>query len=176
MLEPDAVAQMSACSSPPARASLLSAAVATLTARGAWVYLDAGNSNWVAPEVMAGRLATAGVAGARGIATNVSSFHTTVAERAYAGKVLYYRSRLGVTGKHYVVDTSRNGAGASTQWCNPPGRGLGSTPRFVQDGSQLDGLLWVKRPGQSDGTCNGGPVAGAFSEPIALDLVEHASL
>lgn len=176
VLEPDALAQMAMCSSPSARGALLSSAVSTLTAKGAWVYLDAGNSRWTSPEVMAGRLALAGVAQARGLATNVSSFHTTSEERDYAGKVLYYLGKRGVTGKHYVVDTSRNGRGATTEWCNPPGRGLGSSPRFVQDGSQLDGLLWVKRPGQSDGTCNGGPAAGQFSEQLALSLVSNRSL
>lgn len=176
VLEPDAVAQMATCSSPAARGRLLASAVSTLSAQGAWVYIDAGNSNWISPEVMADRLVLSGVAGARGIATNVSSFHTTSDERAYAGKVLYYLGKRGVTGKHYVVDTSRNGRGATTEWCNPPGRGLGTSPRFVQDGSQLDGLLWVKRPGQSDGTCNGGPAAGQFSESIALSLVANRSL
>ena len=29
------------------------------------------------------------------------------------------------------------------------------------DGSGLDALLWIKLPGESDGTCNGGPAAGA---------------
>ena len=37
-----------------------------------------------------------------------------------------------------------------------------------------DGYLWVKRPGESDGTCNGGPPAGAWFESYALGLASRA--
>jgi endoglucanase len=69
-----------------------------------------------------------------------------------------------VGGKHFVIDTSRNGAGAAPggAWCNPPGRALGASPGSAGHGARVDALLWIKRPGESDGTCNGGPSAGAF--------------
>jgi endoglucanase len=31
--------------------------------------------------------------------------------------------------------------------------------------------LWIKRPGESDGTCNGGPPAGTFWDAYAIGLV-----
>ena len=41
--------------------------------------------------------------------------------------------------------------------------------------TSLDALLWVKHPGDSDGTCNGGPKAGMWWEKYALDLVRNSS-
>ena len=42
----------------------------------------------------------------------------------------------------------------------------------------VDAYLWVKRPGESDGTCNGGPAAGgcAWSPDYALGLAQRALL
>ena len=37
----------------------------------------------------------------------------------------------------------------------------------------MDGYLWVKRPGESDGACNGGPGAGQWWQAYALDLVRY---
>ena len=44
----------------------------------------------------------------------------------------------------------------------------------MNDGSGLDALLWVKLPGESDGTCNGGPAAGAWFPSMALELARNA--
>jgi endoglucanase len=35
-----------------------------------------------------------------------------------------------VGGKHFIIDTSRNGLGPAPDgsWCNPPGRALGPKP------------------------------------------------
>ena len=126
---------------------------------------------------LAKRLKAAGVAKARGFATNVSNFQSTKNERAYAAKVSKALGKLGVKPKnrHYVIDTARNGrATAGAQWCNPPGQGLGVKPRWV-GGSRLDAYLWVKRPGESDGTCNGGPAAGTWWTEYALGLVDRRS-
>ena len=47
------------------------------------------------------------------------------------------------------------------QWCNPPGRALGSPARRLNPGPPgVSAYLWVKDPGASDGACNGGPAAG----------------
>jgi endoglucanase len=75
-------------------------------------------------------------------------------------------------GAHYVIDTSRNGAGPlGVEWCNPPGRKLGVPPTLeTADPEHLDAYLWLKRPGESDGSCNGAPVAGAFWDKQAIEL------
>ena len=57
-------------------------------------------------------------------------------------------------GARFVIDTSRNGLGptAPGEWCNPPGRALGDRPRPPTRATPLvDGHLWIKRPGESDG-------------------------
>lgn len=155
------------------RARLLRYAVGKLAAAGALVYIDAGHSSWRTPNDMAKRLKAAGVAKARGFATNVSNFRSTKDERAYAEKVSKALGKRGVKAKnrHYVIDTSRNGrATAGAQWCNPPGQGLGVKPRWV-GAKRLDAYLWIKRPGESDGSCNGGPAAGSWWTEYALGLV-----
>ena len=96
-----------------------------------------------------------------------------------AGVTSRYASQLGAVTptEHFVLDTSRNGKGPwapaanagypdPQTWCNPPGRGLGETPKAQPDAAfpQLDAYLWVKTPGQSDGSCNRG-VAGRTTDP-----------
>ncbi len=175
IVEPDSLAMLSnsACSDSldAQRYRILAREVAAFTAVGVPAYLDAGNSNWVPPAVMAARLENAGVQRARGFFTNVANYYPTAQEQAYAQKV-----SAATGGSHYVIDTSRNGQGWRGTWCNGPGAGLGTSPRIVTDGSALDALLWVKTPGASDGTCNGGPVAGAWWSASAESLVANARL
>lgn len=173
VLEPDALPQLGACAGQDHRVRLLRWASRRLTDAGAWVYLDAGHSTWVAPTVMARRLKRAGVATARGFSTNVSAFRPTAAEKRYAHHLIRALRRLGVTGVHYVIDTSRNGARrapAGRDWCNPVSARLGAVPRIVLRGA-FDARLWVKHPGESDGPCNGGPPAGVWSDLIANRLL-----
>ncbi len=90
----------------------------------------------------------------------------------------WYQGSMGtaVPTMHFVVDTSRNGQGplnagiyanppynqpssvvqvlTGGSWCNPPGRGLGTHPTAKTGVPLLDAYLWVKTPGQSDGTCD----------------------
>jgi hypothetical protein len=75
---------------------------------------------------------------------------------------------------HFVIDTSRNGLGPDPggEWCNPPGRALGQVPGTATD-YRLDWNLWIKRPGESDVTCNGGPRAGAFWTSYAVGLAQR---
>lgn len=173
IVEPDSLAMLSnaACSDAldQQRSRILSREVAAFTAAGVAAYLDAGNSNWVPPALMATRLTAAGVQQARGFFTNVANYYPTAQEQAYAEKV-----SAATGGSHYVIDTSRNGQGWRGTWCNAPGSGLGTSPRVVSDGSRLDALLWVKTPGASDGTCNGGPAAGTWWSAFAQALVANA--
>ncbi|MFJ4845367.1 MULTISPECIES: glycoside hydrolase family 6 protein [unclassified Streptomyces] len=140
------------------------------------VYLDAGNAGWVRdPARLADPLRRAGIGRADGFALNTSNFYTTEANTAYGTQL---SGLLG--GKHFVIDTSRNGRGPfdgghDEAWCNPPGRGLG-TPPTTDTGSELvDAYLWIKRPGDSDGTCKGGPKAGQWWPEYALGLARRAA-
>jgi cellulase/cellobiase CelA1 len=72
-----------------------------------------------------------------------------------------------------------NCGGSSTkgasQWCNPPGRALGSAPQVLDDRGDMG--LWIKAPGESDGDCGigAGTRAGEFSPAIAKDLITGRS-
>jgi endoglucanase len=175
VLEPDAIAGMSCLSAADqqTRLSLLSDAVSVLGAQGTVAtYLDGGNSNWQPAATMATGLKSAGVAGARGFFLNVSNFRTTASELSYGDQL---SALLG--GKHFVVDTSRNGLGptADSQWCNPAGRALGNPASTATGDALADAFFWIKRPGESDGTCNGGPAAGQWWAAYALGLAQRAA-
>ena len=149
VLEPDALPAAAQChinGLVGSRERLLSRAVRTFAARGTAVYLDAGHARWRSPTVMATLLRRAGLAHARGFSLNVSSFDATASEKAYG------RRLRALTGghAHFVIDTGRNGNGASDQWCNPPGRALGATPHAVGRNG-LDALLRVHRRGEVQG-------------------------
>ena len=174
VLEPDGLAGLG-CLAPAQRAErvdLLADAVDRLSHLDATaVYIDAGNPGWVSAAVMARRLRAVGVAGARGFAVNVSGFETTARAVAF-GRAISRRTR----GAHFVVDTSRNGAGPLPgEWCNPAGRALGARPTTDTGNPLVDAFLWVKRPGESDGTCNGGPPAGTWWPEYALGLAQRAT-
>jgi endoglucanase len=103
---------------------------------------------------------------------------------------------------HFVVDTSRNGlgpwnwatagyanAGIAQDWCNPPGRGTGIAPTTSTGNALVDAYLWIKTPGESDGSCTRDgsagaadpqrgvvdPAAGAWFPQQALELATLAS-
>ncbi|MFZ7088115.1 glycoside hydrolase family 6 protein [Curtobacterium sp. RRHDQ10] len=170
LVEPDSIAQISNCKRlEHGRIPLLRQAVAALSGHGLTVYLDGGNENRVPVGTMATRLREAGVDDTQGFFTNVSNFYGVDPERSYADEL---SDRIGGD-PHFVIDVSRNGTGWHGTWCNPPGAGLGQTPRVTGGTTRLDALLWVKTPGLSDGTCNGGPAAGQWWESYALDLVAN---
>jgi endoglucanase len=106
-----------------------------------------------------------------------------------SGINLRYANMLGATpaAVHFVIDTSRNGLGplnvtpfgaapynqpagvlsalAGGNWCNPPGAGLGLRPTANTGAALLDAYLWIKVPGESDGSCDiaGGARAWDFT-------------
>lgn len=174
ILEPDALPMLD-CLSPSGRAErlrLIRAAARVLTTGGQIdVYLDAGHDRWQPVRVIAARLQAAGVGRVRGFSVNVANFGWTSRVRDFGRRV---SARLG--GAHFVIDTSRNGLGPTRDnaWCNPPGRALGEPPRAAP-GRQLDALLWVKQPGESDGTCEGGPPPGVWWPEYALGLAQRAA-
>ncbi|MGW3415992.1 glycoside hydrolase family 6 protein [Streptomyces sp. NPDC000888] len=174
ILEPDSLAQ-AGCLSAGQRAdrfASLARAGRVLKAANprARVYYDAGHSDWNPAATQAALLKQAGAASAAssdGIFTNVSNFHRTSAETAYARGVL---SALGGPASlGAVIDTSRNGNGAPAdgEWCDPSGRRIGQAPTLNTGEPRIDAYLWVKLPGESDG-CKGTP--GTFSPSYAYDL------
>ena len=80
-------------------------------------------------------------------------------------------------GKHFIIDTSRNGKGPAGpyDWCNALGRAIGETPTVETNETLVDAFLWVKPPGESDGSCNGGPTPGKFWLDYTLDLIKEAA-
>ncbi|MBC7724484.1 MAG: glycoside hydrolase family 6 protein [Burkholderiaceae bacterium] len=166
ILEPDSLAQAPDCPDPASRISAVRTAASALTHTGTSIYLDGGHSDWRSPSAMAAVLERAGISGVRGFATNVSNYNPSDDERVYAEEV----SAL-TGGAHFVIDSSRNGNGSDGSWCNPPGRAIGQLPSPIDDGTPEDATLWIKNPGESDGTCNGGPAAGGWWASRALDLV-----
>ena len=173
VLEPDALANMDCLSSSGQneRVSLIAEAVRVLEDAAAAVYIDGGHPRWHSAAEMAERLRRAGIGDAHGFSLNVSNYIAT-SENVQYGDAL--SNRLGGVG--YVIDTSRNGNGpaASGEWCNPPGRALGATPTLSPNRGNAHALLWIKRPGESDGPCNGGPNAGVWWPEYALGLAERA--
>jgi endoglucanase len=172
VLEPDALAHGECADD---RVETLAYAVTALKKQaGARVYIDAGHASWVDASTMAGRLKSANIAAADGFSLNVSSFQTNAASISYGSSI---SSQVG--GKSFVIDTSRNGKGPSGgAWCNPPGRGLGSKPGSATDNPLVHAFLWVKRPGESDGSsaeCNGGPGAGQWFQSYAVELCKNAA-
>jgi endoglucanase len=92
--------------------------------------------------------------------------------------------------RHFVIDTSRNGAGPwsppagaytdAQVWCNPPGRGLGDQPTTITGNELVDAKLWIKVPGESDGSCTRGtsgpvdPERGMIDPPAGAWFAEQA--
>jgi endoglucanase len=182
ILEPDAVPDvLSGCLDPGAvqtRLGLLSQAVGILAHDPhAAVYIDAGNASWISQlRRLAVALSSAGIARAAGFALNVANFQTTAASVAYGERL----SRL-LRGAHFVIDTGRNGNGPdrnpvdAPNWCNPPGRALGHAPTTSTGQPRVDAYLWVKTPGESDGSCRAGaPPAGQWWLQYALALAAAA--
>ncbi|MFH9421088.1 glycoside hydrolase family 6 protein [Streptomyces sp. NPDC017529] len=181
VLEPDALPHIEDKCTPEQfheeRYALLTEAVGKLKALPhTKVYLDAGNPHWIKdPGRMVEPLKRAGIDKADGFALNISNYQTTEENKKY-GKQL----SAMVGGKHFVIDTSRNGNGPAPggddpeNWCNPRGRALGATPTTRTGDPLVDAYLWIKRPGESDGTCKGGPKAGEWWPSYALELARNA--
>jgi cellulase/cellobiase CelA1 len=123
--------------------------------------------------------------GNRVVSANFYSFNATVDEAGYATEMqsLFRANGWPVSSTNFITDTSRNGWGgpnrptaASTstdvntyvdasridrrnhrgQWCNQSGAGLGIPPLAAPpDFPQFQAYVWIKPPGESDGTYPG---------------------
>ena len=135
------------------------------------VYIDGGDNNRNTVAEIVPILQAANIARADGFFLNATVFQYTSTEVAYGNAV---GTALG--GKHFVVDTSRNGLGPGQEsWCNAKDRALG-TPPTTQTGAPLaDAFIWIKPVWQSDGTCDHGePDPGADFYDYAVNLVRRS--
>ena len=106
--------------------------------------------------------------------------------------------QYGLTRMYYITDTSRNGQTRErkdcSNWCNIKNSGLGRRPSTdVTDIglTNLDAVVWVKTPGESDGTTDSSgrfdpkctssdskipaPEAGKWFEDFYVMLVKDAN-
>lgn len=151
------------------RAKTLRDAVHLLAAAGHHVYLDAGHPRWRPPGETAERLMAAGIQAAQGFSVNVSNRQSTEESDRWG---LELSDLIG--DREFVIDTSRNGIGPppDNEWCNPPHQALGAKPT-TDTGMHAAALLWIKRPGESDGLC-GGENTYEFTPRQAAVLVANA--
>jgi endoglucanase len=172
VVEPDAIP---ADCYTPERARLIRDAVGRLAAAGHYVYIDAGHPKWKSPGETAERLIESGIQAAQGFTINVSNRQTTADSDAWGREVSEMTG-----GREFLIDTSRNGAGPppddpqrDDEWCNPAHQGLGEKPTTAPKNSAAAALLWIKRPGESDGLC-GGENTYEFAPRQAANLVANA--
>jgi len=174
ILEPDALAAIDCLSAADQRRrfELLAEAVRVLAGHtGVVTYIDAGHPAWRPASEMASKLSAAGVDMARGFSLNVSNYRWTADPQSYGRAI-----SAAIADKPFVIDTSRNGLGPASdnEWCNAPGRALGPPRTTDTDDPLVDAQLWIKRPGESDGPCNGGGSAGEWWPDYALGLAERS--
>jgi cellulose 1,4-beta-cellobiosidase len=193
-------------------------AVRTLSLPNVSLYLDAAHAGWLGWNGNRSKIAhifkdvldeAGGVDRIRGFSTNVSNFNTLndgdgkrlepsdpcPDELTYVQKLGESLAEVGITGKGFLVDTSRNGKGGIRAkwgvWCNVKGAGLGERPQPTPSPG-VDAYFWVKPPGESDGasdpatpgydaacstdgSASGAPHAGQWFNSYFLELVKNAN-
>lgn len=167
ILEPDALA----LNCTPNLSELMSFAITRLKKNpNTFVYIDAGHATFPDLGAIVDRLNQANIKEADGFALNVANFYTDNELIERAKKINEgLEPKIGKKA-HFVIDSSRNGNGSNGEWCNPTGRALGRKPTTTTEEPLLDAYLWIKTPGESDGTCQGGPPAGQWFDRLANEL------
>ncbi len=171
--EPDALPQINCLTTleRTARLALIKESLKILSMQSTTsVYLDIGHPFWLTVDSAVNTLKLAGIQYVRGFSLNVSNYFSTANNVSYGEKISAQLNNIP-----FVIDTSRNGNGPSTGnvWCNPSLRALGNVPTFVTSHPRVDAYLWIKHPGESDGSCNGGPRAGVWWLEQALGYVSE---
>ncbi|MGD0680011.1 MAG: glycoside hydrolase family 6 protein [Polyangiaceae bacterium] len=195
-------------------------AIKTLALPNVSLYLDAAHAGWLGwsgnrtkiAKIFSDVLAEAGGADKiRGFTTNVSNYDAlkdgdlaklepsdpATGELQYIELLDESLTEAGITGKAFIVDTSRNGRtgirSKSGSWCNIKGAGLGERPQ-ANPAPLVDAYYWIKPPGDSDGggeptkpgfdqNCGpdsadsspGAPRAGAWFGPYFIQLAKNAN-
>jgi len=153
-----------------ARLSLMKEGLQVLTNNcNALIYIDIGHSNWLSPVDASKLLNKVTNNKVRGFAVNVSNYRSNTESMKWSLELCEHRPN-----DFFVIDTSRNGNGPhGNDWCNPPGRALGTPPTCDTGEEKCDAFLWIKIPGESDGKANKGPRAGRFWGEMAEELVRN---
>jgi len=184
------------------------------------IYLDAAHAGWLGwngnrtmiAKIYSEVLTEAGGPDKiRGFVTNVSNYdslrggdlaklspsHPCPDELSYIQKLDEELTTVGITGKAFIVDTSRNGRDGirsnGGSWCNVKGAGLGERPQ-ASPVPLVDAYYWVKPPGESDGSADpkkpgfdkscgpenpdaapGAPHAGDWFGSYFVDLAKNAN-
>ncbi len=183
IVEPDAISYCGKAEIRKERAPLLTYVGQKFQANNpnAALYIHAG-SGQLNQESAADAVIDGGIKYMRGFAMNVSSSGTTPVEEAWAEQFVKTLEAKGVAGKHYVVDTSRNGValepnsnpGGKFLTCNNWTAAVGTRPTSNTTGAHADAYVWAKPVGESDGVCHpGDPGAGKFFPDLALRVVEN---
>ena len=173
VVEPGALVSLGDCEGQGNREAMLVDAVTTMADAGYTIYVDLGGVDQLSAAEAATRLQLLPLEQVDGFALNVGGYRTVEDQREYGDAVGEGRDDNDVRGLGFIIDTSRNGVGLSDpDPCNPPGQAIGKAPRLIGDGN-LDAYVWIKRPGESDGTCNGGSVSGQFWLAGALELARN---
>ncbi len=180
------------------------------------IYMDIGHAGWLGWEGNRQKAAilykqvldqAGGADKIRGFVTNISNYNTVNSldgkklgptnpcpdELTYAKKLTEAFEAVGIKGKKFVIDTSRNGRPVRStwsSWCNVKAAGLGPRPQASPD-PLIDAYFWVKPPGESDGTSDpksprmdpscksgdsmdGAPEAGEWFQAYFIQLVKNA--
>ena len=225
ILEPDSLANLATNMDVPkcsASADLykrsVAYAIAQLSLPNVYVYVDAAHTGWLGWDGNRGAMAeiyrevldmAGGHERIRGFATNVSNYNALDGdwgwklessnpcpnEYCYIEKLDATLTAAGISGKGYIVDTSRNGVATTRSkwghWCNVKGAGLGARPE-VQPRPLVDAYYWIKPPGESDGVSDpnaprfdaycasadssaDAPQAGEWFASYFLELVDNAN-
>ncbi|GIZ14097.1 glycoside hydrolase family 6 protein [Capnocytophaga catalasegens] len=187
IIEPDAINYCGLKPNDPKRierAELLTYAGKTISERNknAVTYIHAGSSGLRVNDV-ANTIIESGVKYMRGFATNVSGVRGTKEEQEWAEKLVQRLGELGISGKHYVIDTGRSGIhapknpnpNATYNSCNNFAAALGPRSTKNTTGTHADAYLWINGGGGSDGACGmGAPAAGQPYPEYARALVNNA--
>lgn len=193
-------------------------AISKLSLPNVSIYLDAAHAGWLGWEANQRRMVdlvakvldmAGGESRIRGFASNVSNYNAIAGDfgkrlepsNPAANELMYAQSFLrtlearGITGKGFLIDTSRNGqADIRTRWgnwCNVRGAGMGERPSIAPTAG-VDAYFWIKPPGDSDGTADktavrfdencasqdatpGAPEAGQWFHEYFVQLVKNAN-
>lgn len=125
------------------------------------VYIDAGAADYIGSAHQAARmLKRAGVAHAQGFALNATHYGSTHNEVVHGKAVIRALARMGLKGKHYIVNTAGNGhpftgylhrkAIRSHAICHSRHQkfciSMGAAPTTTTHAKGDDGNLWFGRP------------------------------
>ncbi len=94
---------------PAVRLRLVNFAARTFTALPhATIYLDGGAADWLTAARAASMLKAAGISHVRGFSLSGTHYDSTVSNITHGRAINRALAKLGVPGKHFVVDTSDN--------------------------------------------------------------------